>query len=173
LAGPFPRELGLIVAWLIFPLVPVILEDFHYQFSNPRGADPRDWDWVMWVLLTGPLIGYGFPAGATADLPEELGPSRRGWRRLVARRSVSVAVGPWWSSVILAAGICAESYLMSQFISRSIAGMQEPNSWKGTWVGSVSEWIAGALAWVFLLFLAMTWSYGWLWPAWTALRQAS
>ncbi len=31
MAFRFRRELGLIVAWLAFPLVPVLLEDAYYQ----------------------------------------------------------------------------------------------------------------------------------------------
>ena len=43
----YRRELGLILSWLAFPLVPVVLEDFYYQtcnlnvFSNAKfGPDP-------------------------------------------------------------------------------------------------------------------------------------
>ena len=38
------RELGLILAWLAFPLVPVVLADFCYQTCNPLGPDPHDRD---------------------------------------------------------------------------------------------------------------------------------
>ena len=57
------------------------------------------------LLMLGPLLGYGFLAGATVDLPDDVGPPRRGWRRLAARRSVWVAIGPWWgrSGIVRAA----------------------------------------------------------------------
>ena len=29
------------------------------------GPDPRMWGWFIWVIMLGPLLGYGFLAGAT------------------------------------------------------------------------------------------------------------
>ena len=52
MAHRFRREMGVIIAWLVFPLVPVILQDGYYQIcavnlsSNARfGPDPRAWGW--------------------------------------------------------------------------------------------------------------------------------
>ncbi len=81
----FPREIGFVLAWLLFPLVPVVLEDAYYGicnfefFENVRfGPEPHDWDWTKWLLMLGPLVGYGFLAGATTHMPDEIGlPGRR------------------------------------------------------------------------------------------------
>ncbi len=170
MASRFRREIGLIAAWLVFPLVPVVLEDFHYQCSNPAGPDPREWGWGMWVLMLGPLTGFGFLAGATVDLPDDVAPFAVRWRRLAARRSVWVAIGPWWGSLVLFAVLYAVGYLMSQFPAGPIRGPDEAAYWQGTWVEAVLVWIAWALGWALLVFLTVTWSYGWLWPAWAALR---
>ena len=66
-ANRFRRELGLIVAWLVFPLVPVILEDLYYQTCNLNllssarvGPDPIDWGWQLWVIMLGPARGVWF-----------------------------------------------------------------------------------------------------------------
>jgi hypothetical protein len=96
----YRREIGLAAAWLLFPLIPVVLEDLHYQTCNledsPRfGPDPHEWDWSRWVIMVGPLAGFSFLAGATQALPDEPDSSRRGLRRIYARRAVWVAVGPW------------------------------------------------------------------------------
>ena len=76
----FPREIGFVLAWLLFPLVPVVLEDAYYGicnfefFENVRfGPEPHDWDWTKWLLMLGPLVGYGFLAGATTHMPDEIG----------------------------------------------------------------------------------------------------
>ena len=92
------------LAWLVFPLVPAaagkpVLPNAFIA------SDPRVWDWSDWVVLTGPLVGYGFLAGATLDLPDE--PGRRGVRGWLGRRAVWVAVGPWvgflfWGAVYFA-----------------------------------------------------------------------
>ena len=102
MASRFPRELGLIVAWFVFPLVPVVLADCYYQTCNLNlfstltvGPDPREWGWFLWVVMLGPLLGYGFLAGATVDLPDDIAPTLRGWRRLIGQRSVWVGIGPW------------------------------------------------------------------------------
>ena len=52
-------------------------------------------------MMLGPLVGYGFLAGATVDLPDDFATPRRGWRRLLARRSVWVAAGPWCGFIAL------------------------------------------------------------------------
>ena len=61
----------LAVSWLVFPLLPVVLEDRYYQTVNFSGADPHEWEWLMWVIMLGPLVGYGFLAGATLGTPDD------------------------------------------------------------------------------------------------------
>jgi hypothetical protein len=70
------RALGPVFAWLVFPILPALLgrtyhETFNFAFTQKTGPDPRDWGWLAWVLLAGPLVGYGFLAGATLGLPDE------------------------------------------------------------------------------------------------------
>ncbi len=180
MANHFRRELGLIVAWLVFPLAPVILEDAYYQIcalnlsaNASFGPDPREWGWFSWVLMLGPLVGYGFLAGATVDLPDDFGPPLRGWRRLAARRSVWVAIGPWWGPLVLFTLFFGYRYLISQFPALQNLALPEPKSLKGTWVESVLAWISGALVWLLIASVTVTWAYGWLWPAWAALRRAA
>jgi hypothetical protein len=180
MGSPFRRELGLIVGWLIFPLVPVVLEDAYYQIcalnvdSRARfGPDPRDWGWGLWFMMLGPLLGYGFLAGATVDLPDAVEPTSRWWRRLAARRSLWVAVGPWWSSLLLFAGILAYGYLLSLFPVGQNPAPPAPEPGKGTWGEPVMEWVSWALGWVLVAIFGVAWSCGWLWPAWAALRRAA
>ena len=80
------------LAWLVFPLVPASLGNIYNQtFISVLNhqIDPVVWTWFDWVFLMGPLLGYGFLAGATLDLPNEpgrggvrgwLGAARSGWR---------------------------------------------------------------------------------------------
>ena len=170
----------MIVAWLVFPLVPVILEDLYYQISalnlssNARfGPDPCDWTWISWVLMLGPLVGYGFLAGATADLPDDVGPPRSALRGLAARRSVWVAIGPWWGPLVLFTLWVGYGYLVSQFAAIQKVALPEPKLLKGTWAEPVFAWISGALGWLLIASVTLTWAYGWLWPAWAALRRAA
>jgi MFS family permease len=169
-ASRFRGELGVIVGWLVFPLVPVILADIYYQictnpFSSARfGPDPLDWDWTMWVVMLGPLVGYGFLAGATVDLPDEFDASRRGWRSLLARRSLWVAAGPWCGFVALGLGFVVMTFLENQLPALKVISL--PQSWQGSWVETAFNWFFGIL-------LVATLAYGWLWFVWFALRRAS
>ncbi len=86
------------LAWLALPVIPVILAGWHHDFVNwspdlYRGPDPTEWDWFLWVAVPGPLLGYGFLAGATVGLPDD--PDVKGWRRWFSRRAVWVTCGPW------------------------------------------------------------------------------
>jgi hypothetical protein len=176
----FSRELGLIAAWLVFPLIPVVLADFYYQTCNMTGEDPREWGWFTWVLVLGPLLGYGFLAGATVDLPDVVGPPFRGWRRLVARRSVWVAVGPWWGFLVWAGLYFGYVFLLYYFPSFGNVDLSE---WvKGTWFEAVAArtreslrgtWLESAIAWTVGAFIVVTVSYAWLWPVRAALRRAA
>jgi hypothetical protein len=173
MASRIPRELGLIGAWFLFPLVPVVLADFYYLASNWTGDDPREWGWSMWVVRLGPLLGYGFLAGATVDLPDDVEPTARGWRGLAARRSVWVAIGPWWGALVLSALWLGYGYFIGQFTALQTLSIQEPNWVKGTWPESVLAWIVAVQGWVLIALVLVTWAYGWLWPAWAALRRAA
>jgi hypothetical protein len=171
-ASRFWRELGLVFGWLAFPLVPVILEALYYQNLNSSGIlgvagpEPRDWDWGRWVIVLGPLIGYGFLAGATVDLPDDPEIPRSRFRRLLARRSVWMAIGPWagflcWATV--GCVIIRLTYLI-------------PDVLKRVWdlaPGTQNTWVAWALGWLVLVLFGGTLAYGWLWPAWAALRRAA
>jgi hypothetical protein len=169
-ASRFRGELGVIVGWLVFPLIPVILADIYYQictnpFSTARfGPDPLDWGWITWVVMLGPLMGYGFLAGATVELPDDLGQARRGWRGLLARRSVWVAVGPWCGFVVLALLFLSFRFIETQF--PGLINPSVPQSWRGTWFETIIFWFLDAL------FIG-TLAYSWLWPAWSALRRAA
>jgi hypothetical protein len=166
----FRGELGVIVGWLVFPLVPVMLADIYYQictnpFSTARfGPDPLEWGWGLWVVMLGPLIGYGFLAGATVDLPDDLGATPRGWRGLHARRSVWVAAGPWGGFIVLGLLFLALGILSNLMPPVPIPGLLQ--WWRGSWVETV-------LNWIFTVLLVLTLAYGWLWLAWAALRRAA
>jgi hypothetical protein len=182
-AHRFRRELGLVIGWLVFPLVPVILEDFYNQTcnisifsSNPSSPDPHDWGWFLWIVMLGPLLGYGFLAGATADLPDDLGPSCRGLRRLLSRRAVWVAIGPWcgflfWCGVYF--GIVAVVSLTPDNPKPNQNQNVQPPQPQETWVGTVWNWVGTVLGWIILVVFVGTLAYGWLWPARAALRRAA
>ncbi len=171
MANRFRREAGLIVAWLVFPLVPVVLEDLYYQSCNNAnggqssfGPDPRTWPWLTWVIMVGPLLGYSFLAGATSDIPDESGTSRRLLSRLVRKRAVWVAMGPWYGFLI-----CAGIFFGFIFLAQrapSLWNIDLPRALKGTWVEPAIGWIFGVL-------LVATLAYGWLWTAWASLRRAA
>jgi hypothetical protein len=159
------------MAWLVFPLVPAALGNGYQNTFNAlfgrEGPDPWAWGWLAWILMTGPLLGYGFLAGVTLDLPDPTG--RRGWRGWLGRRWLWVAVGPWlgflaWAGVffVLAA---LESWLARAFpqgrelVARAGSGPPE------TWVGVLVSYtlFAGRLG---------SYAYGWLPLAVAALVRA-
>ena len=155
-----PSGLGPALAWFAFPLVPALLGVTHHQTLS-GGADPWLWNWVWWLILTGPLVGFGFLAGATLDLPDD--PSRRGPRGWVSRRSLWVAVGPWigflaWFAVVCAINFVGWAYPPSQ--AWKLPPL--PTSWP--------EWVGNALAFGLL---CVPLACGWLIVAWAALRRAN
>ena len=113
------------------------------------------------MVLTGPLIGYGFLAGATLDLPDH--PARRGPRGWLARRSLWVAVGPWIGFVAWVASLLAGSLISWAYPpSRSWLLPPMPEGWWPNWL-SVAMFYGlgiGPLA------------YGWLILTWPVLRRA-
>ena len=168
----FRRELGLIIAWLVFPVIPVMLEDIHYSISNVEfgqsgraAPDPHVWNWFTWIIILGPLLGYGFLAGATVSVPDDPAASRRGWRRILARRAVWVAVGPWWGALVCICLFLGLTQLEKRFPDLFKRIPSIPDSWKASW----AYWLASWVAWILLVAI---WAYPWLWPAWSALRRA-
>jgi len=160
------------LSWLGFPLVPALLGSTYHQtlnvsFGGAGGPDPRDWGWLAWVILTGPLLGYGFLAGATLDLPED--PGRRGLKGWLGSRPVWVGIGPWigfliWAILFYSVSAAVSAVASAYPASRDWAG---PNlsGWTETWAG----WLLGrALEIAAIGSLA----YGWLFVAFRALRRA-
>lgn len=160
------------LAWMAFPLIPTLLGNFyHHTFNSPvdgmGGPDPREWGWVAWVLLTGPLLGYGFLAGATLALSDE--PGGRGIRGWSSRRAVWVGIGPW---VGLLLGMAL--FFAARGAAAAVAWVYPPSDewslppgWLGneTWVG----WFLGRLL---VIVVVGSLAYGWLLVAWAALRRA-
>ena len=177
MANRFRRELGLIFTWLLFPLVPVVLEDSYYAISvlnfsgsARSGPDPHVWNWLNWVIVLGPLFGFGFLAGATVRLPDVPAVPRRHVRNLLARRGVWVAVGPWWGAIVCVAVFFGWVYLWP---AATPWDPQLPKSWEGTWAGTILAWELAALFWFFITLIAGLWAYSWLWPAFAALGRAA
>ena len=148
----FRKELGLILAWLIFPLVPVVLEDVYYQVSSfnldgarPVGPDPRVWGWLVWLIMLGPLLGYGFLAGATMSLPDDRSALRRGLRRVLGRRTVWVAIGPWWSDLVCFGLFFGLLYLEGVFPGLFNWVPQIRQSWQSTWAYWIISWALSIL----------------------------
>lgn len=155
--------LGMMLAWLAFPMIPVVLEEFYYQVSvnllgsTRAGPDPGDWEWFTWMIMLGPLVGYSFLAGATAEVPDDVTGPKRGVRRILARRGVWVSLGPWYGFLIIVGG-----FLSLRFLERWLPVWQnEPTSY-----GKILGWF------VSVSFIVL-YAYGWLWPAWAALRRAA
>ena len=157
------------LAWFALPLVPALLGSTYHQalnwsFGGRGGPDPRDWDWGKWVVLTGPLLGYGFLAGATLDLPDES--SRRGARRWLSRRSLWVAVGPWLGFLAWASLFYAYLFVSWAFPrGREWSGPTLPEGWRDTWTG----WL---LLRVVVVLAVGSLAYGWLVVARVVLGRA-
>jgi hypothetical protein len=161
LPNRFRRELGLIAGWLLFPLFPVVLEDMYCS----SGSEPHDWDWFTWVIMLGPLLGYGFLAGATLSIPDDPAAPRRRLRRVLARRAVWVAIGPWSGFLFWVGVYFGIIYLYKMIPDRMKPNFHLPELSTGSSVSSASGWV------MIILFYGI-WAYGWLWPAWFALARA-
>ena len=155
------RDGGLwaVLAWMAFPALPVVLENAYSGFLSfgPSAADdPRDWNWLVWLTELGPLVGFGYLAGATLDLPDDSN-GRRWPRAWLSQRWFWVAVGPWAGFVVGVAVV-----------------------WAGFFVGLLSKldemlrgtWAATVLYWPTCVFAVATLCYGWLWFAFAAFRRA-
>jgi hypothetical protein len=162
---PHAGGLGPAFAWFLFPLVPAFLGRIYYEtcnfsFASAGGPDPRDWDWPTWVLLAGPLLGYGFLAGATLDLPDD--PGRRGFRGWMSRRAVWVGIGPWSGFLVLVGlvFVLGNADELLPGIRQSI-----PPHWSQTWWWGILWWTG----WIGSVGVA---AYGWLFAAFAAIRRA-
>jgi hypothetical protein len=167
-AGGFRREIGLVIGWLAFPLVPVLLEDTYYSLIF--FPDPRGWGWFEWIIMLGPLVGFGFLAGATLDLPDPVAAPGRFFRRMLVRRSLWVAVGPWCGFLAWMSG-----YFLSTYVRIPVGVAPQPSApnAQGANERSVAwTWALTALGWCFVAFFWGTLAYGWLLPAWAVLRRA-
>jgi hypothetical protein len=162
------RWLGVLSAlgWFFFPLVPALLGSTCHQnlkglLSLGTNPDPRDWSWFLWLCLTGPLIGYGFLAGATLNLPDD--PAHRGFRGCLSKRSLWVAVVPWLGLF----------YVEGFFLTIKLVEWAYPSSREWQIPGLPDRWWTPLVAWLLYgaLFIVPI-AYGWLPFAWAALRRA-
>jgi hypothetical protein len=163
------KVLGEGLEWLLVTTLPVALavgynEVASFLHNGDLPPDPRDWNWAGWALQLGPLLGFGFLAGATMHVPDPIFECR--WpRQWVRKRAIWVAVGPWLGLVIAAAvflTLRAIEALMEWL--RSATPQPEPPS------------SAPAPSWTreVLLAVAMGAFLGYLWliPAVAAIRRA-
>lgn len=149
------------LAWIIFPVVPTLLGGLFYQTLNfslgdRGGPDPSEWDWGRWAVLIGPLVGYGFLAGATLRLMDEAEPRRI--RRWLGKRSLWVAIGPWIGFLSGAALIYLLSTVESWVPEQTRDRIRQSFS-ASTW-GAIG---IACLAWA---------AYGWVLIAFLVLRRA-
>ncbi|GAC1475237.1 MAG: hypothetical protein NVSMB9_27270 [Isosphaeraceae bacterium] len=137
------------------------------QPGGRLSPDPHDWGWFAWLTQLGPLLGFGYLAGATLDLPDEP-TSHRGPRAWLRRRSVWVALGPWGGFVVWSA-------LLWIYLNVHPFLPTATTEW-------IHELVPGARAspsgfqtivfWVLFVLVVTTLCYGWLLPAHAAHRRA-
>ncbi len=142
---------GSALGWVLVPVLPVVLENTYNAvllFFDEYPPDPHHWEMTMWGLQLGPLIGFGFLAGATLYLPDPE-PIRRGPRGWVSRRSIWVTIGPWAGALV-----CAALGWAYQAVGFPFAPARD-----------------SLAATVFAVLLAVS-AYGWLVPAVAAARRA-
>lgn len=157
------------LAWSLFPLVPALLGRI-YQESMGRvllDGDPRNWSWLSWFVLTGPLWGYGFLAGAALGLPEASGLT--GWRTWISRRSVWVGVGPWSGYLLGVALFFGHGFLAN------VVGQVMPSSPGGgfsAWMNRQPPWVNSVAFWTALVASVALVGYGWLFAAIALIRRA-
>lgn len=182
-----------VVGWVVFPVVPGLLEEafnnlvhsLHDPFL-PDGVfpmDPRGWDWLTWMEDLGPLIGFGFLAGATAGLPDSPPDGRGRIRRLLSRRTIWVAAGPWTGMIIPAALFATASLLVYYVLpdrvteqvrisaQRLVTALQP---WQPLWEAWATDHPATseALSGIGVSLLVGAFCYPWLIFAYAAVRRA-
>jgi hypothetical protein len=157
-----PRSaLGSALAWMIFPIVPVVAASTYHSTVNFTGDDPRQWSLLKGVVLLGPLAGYGYLAGATLRLGDH--PSRKGMLALLRRRSIWLGLGPWLGLLTLGALV-----LISRGLDWVLVRVLAPDrleAWHRATSISSPGWLADDLIIAFL-------AYGWLLVAWAVGRRA-
>ena len=159
------REVGLAFAWLVFPLVPALLEDAYYQMVTLGDPDPHGWRGLQWGLFLGPLLGYGFLAGATIDIANETFRDRRSWQGLLARGDLWVMVGPWAGAILWTACFFGLAFLDNLIPRNWHLDWHTPQGWGETWVNR-------GLSWTLNGFVFVSFAYGWILLAWLILCRA-
>jgi hypothetical protein len=155
------QTLNSMIAWLMFPLVPTCLGMTYYQTLNRlpnlfQTSDPRGWDRLDWILQLGPLLGFGFLAGATSILPETALPNRGRFRRWFAQRWLIVSVAPW-SGFLTWAFIVESAELSRRFDGPTISNLAKP------------EWLRVVFGYGFVI---PTLAYAWVIAGITITRRA-
>jgi hypothetical protein len=136
--------------WAVLPLTAGVLATTAFHAMNFSEDDPYHWDAVKSWIVLGPLVGFGFLAGATSCLPEAEG--RTGLRRICARRAVWVGLGPW-----------------SGFLFWMGAGLVSETFFKATGRHPLENWGRSELV---VLFVLWTMAYGWVVIAALAVLRA-
>ena len=154
--------------------MPVVLEDLYFQVSDldfsssgRAGPDPRVWGWLVWISCSARSWAMGSWPARRCTCRTMIRPPRGRVRRLLSRRAVWVAIGPWWGTFV-----CMGVFFTFVYADRLFPGSFSPfpsafrRSWKDTWAYWAGTWALSIAA-------VVIWAYSWLWPAWSALRRAS
>ena len=168
------RGFWTMLGWFAFPIVPVVLARTYHQvvedFPGPFYTtvhDPYGWPWPAWLAQLGPLIGFGFLAGATLSVSDERSGGR--WLRpRLARRSFWVAVGPWVGFLSWTAIYCLIAWL-DTIMPASSTGQHPDLGPLASWTESWTFWFLG---WTLFILVFVTFTNAWLWPAIAAIRRA-
>ena len=167
--------LGAFLAWLVFPAVPVVLENAYtgvlqFSFGSRGNPDPRDWGWFVWLTELGPLLGFAYLAGATLGLPDE--PTERRWpRSWLSRRWFWVAVGPWAGFLVWVAIVWVVKEVAALVPDNTPAPVANPAPPPAAWTNT-HPWSSAVLFWLAFAFVVATLCYGWLGFAFVAVRRA-
>ncbi len=170
------KLLGEALGWLLVTMLPVALamgynETASLLHNGDLPPDPRDWNWAGWVVQLGPLLGFGFLAGATLRVPDPVF-ERRGPRRWVRKRAFWVAVGPWLGLVIGAAVfLCLRlaAWLFEPTVTTDTAPVVVEH---GSTASALPAWLRETLQYVASVAAVAFFGYLWLIPAVAAVRRA-
>jgi hypothetical protein len=149
-AGGIRSALG----WFLFPLIAVALARIYFQDTT----DPYVWSWTDWLTGLGPLVGFGFLAGATLGVPDE-NSGRRGLRPWLSKRALWVVVGPWAGFLFW---VVFGWFMFTLTQSLPVSSNEQFNAALAPWMNGWTSW---AIGWIFSVF-------SWLWPATAAIRRA-
>lgn len=158
------------VTWLLVTMLPVALaigynEVAFLLHNGELPPDPRDWNWVAWVLQLGPLLGFGFLAGATLRVADPAF-ERGGPRRWVRKRAFWVTIGPWLGFAIIAAVFLCVSVVSNLFLSPSTTMTESTPATTAPSRGRETLQSIGSVG------FAAFFGYLWLIPAVAAIRRA-